>query len=163
MSAAKLPPVAHVTMPGASAPQPVAVVRAPDAPPDAPPVIVALPEKRKPGRPRGSKSAHVKAREAALAAAMGAVEFGNVADSLDLLRAVMRSPAVPLQDRMRAALALASFDAAKLAPAPAPRPPDENLARRLEEAMRRTGRGGPSSAPSELTPKQRAELEAMLR
>lgn len=163
MSAAKLPPVAHVTMPGASAPQPVAVVRPPDAPPDAPPVIVALPEKRKPGRPKGSKSAHVKAREAALAAAMGAVEFGNVADSLDLLRAVMRSPAVPLQERLRCALALAPFDAPKVAPVSPPPPPNATLAQRLEEAMRRTGRGWPESAPSELTPEQRAELEAMLR
>jgi hypothetical protein len=163
MSAAKLPPVAHVKMPGASAPQPVAVVRAPDAPPDAPPVIVALPEKRKPGRPKGSRSKHVLAREAALAAAMGEVAFGDVGDSLDLLRRVMRSPAVPLQDRMRAALALASFDAAKLAPVAPPREADNGLAKRLEEAFRRTGRGWPSSAPTELTPEQQAELEAMLR
>lgn len=163
MSAAKLPPIAHVTMPGASAPQPVAMVSAPDAPPDAPPVIVALPEKRKPGRPKGSKSRHVREREAALAAAMGAVEFGNVADSLDLLRAVMRSPAVPLQERMRAALALASFDAAKLAPVPPPPPPNPSLAQRLAEAFARTGRGPASSAPTSLTPEEQAELEAMLR
>ncbi|WP_372624348.1 hypothetical protein [Falsiroseomonas sp.] len=159
----KLPPVAHVTMPGASAPQPVAVVRAPDAPPDAPPVLVALPKKRKPGRPRGSRSRHVLEREAALRSAMGAIEFGNVSDSLDLLRAVMRSPAVNLQDRLRCALALAPFDAPKVAPVAPPREADIGLAKRLEEAFRRTGRGWPSSAPPELTPEQQAELETMLR
>jgi hypothetical protein len=158
----KRPPIVHVTPPGASAPQPVAVVRAPDAPPDAQPVLVALPEKRKPGRPRGSKSRHVLEREAALRAAMGAIEFGNVSDSLDLLRAVMRSPAVNLQDRLRCALALASFDAPKVAPVAPPSPPNATLAQRLEEAMRRTGRGGPLSAPTTLSPEDQVALAEML-
>ena len=159
----KLPPVAHVTLPGASAPLPVAVVRAPDAPPDAPPTLVALPtERRKPGRPRGSRNKASIARDQALAAAMGAIEFGNVADSLDLLRAVMRSPAVPLQERLRCALALAPFDAPKVAPVAPPSAPNATLAQRLEEAMRRTGRGAPSSAPSELSPEEQAALAEML-
>jgi hypothetical protein len=158
----KRPPIVHVTPPGASAPQPVAVVRAPDAPPDAPPVLVALPEKRKPGRPRGSRSKHVIQREQMLAAAMGQIEFAGVSDSLTLLRAVMANPAVNLQDRLRCALALASFDAAKLAPVPPPPSPNATLAQRLEEALRRTGRG-PAASPSSLTPEEQAELEAMLR
>ncbi|WP_206929460.1 hypothetical protein [Roseococcus thiosulfatophilus] len=111
MSAAKLPPLAHVTMPGASAPQPVAVVRAPDAPPDAPPVIVALPEKRKPGRPKGSKSAHVKAREAALAAAMCdllATSSDVLAHGMTLARGLL---AKKRDDGRRAALARAIRDA----------------------------------------------------
>jgi hypothetical protein len=158
----KLPPVAHVALPGASAPLPVAVVHTPDAPPDAPPVLVALPERRKPGRPKGAKSKTTLAREAALRAAMGAVEFGNVADSLDLLRAVMRSPAVPLQERLRCALALAPFDAPRVAPVAPPKEADPGLALRLEEAFRRTGRGPASVVPASLTPDEQAALTEML-
>lgn len=162
MSKPKLP-MAHVTLPGASAPQPVAVVQAPGAPPDAPPVLVAMPaERRKPGRPKGARSKHVIAREAALAAAMGQVEFAEVADSIALLRAVMKSPAVSLQERLRCALALAPFDAPKVAPVAAPKEADVTLAQRLEEAFRRTGRGGTPAAPANLTPEQQAELQAML-
>lgn len=159
----KLPPVAHLTLPGAQAPHAVAVVRAPDAPPDAPPVLVALPEKRKPGRPRGSRNKASIARDLALAAAMGEVAFGDVGDSLDLLRRVLRSPAVPLQDRMRAALALAPYDGAKLAPVAPPAKDGGPLAQRLAEAYARTGRGLASAAAPVLTPEQQAELEAMLR
>lgn len=162
MSKPKLP-LAQVPLPGTSSAQPVAVVRAPDAPPDAPPVLVALPaERRKPGRPRGSRNAASIARDKALAAAMGQVEFAEVADSIALLRAVMKSPAVPLQERLRCALALAPFDAPKIATAPAQREVDVTLAQRLEEAFRRTGRGGAPAAPAGLTPEQQAELQAML-
>lgn len=158
----KRPPIVHLTPPGASAPQPVAVVRAPDAPPDTPPVLVALAERRKPGRPKGSRSKHILAREAALAAAMGQAAFGDVGDSLDMLRRVMRSPAVPLQDRLRCALALAPFDAPKVAPIPPPKDADPTLAQRLENAFRRTGRGPASAAGLGLSAEEQAELEAIL-
>ena len=127
-----------------------------------PPPPPPIPEKRKPGRPRGSRNKASILRDQSLLAAMGAVAFGDVEDSLDLLRAVMRSPSVPLQDRLRCAFALAPFDAPKVAPVPPPPAPNATLAQRLEEAFRRTGRG-PAPAPLGLTPEEQAELEAMLR
>ncbi|WP_230164884.1 hypothetical protein [Roseomonas sp. CECT 9278] len=131
------------------------------APPFTPPP--PIPGRRGPGRPRGSKNRTTVAREQALAAAMGAVEFGEVSDSLALLRAVMRSPAVPLAERLRCALALAPFDAPKVAPQQPTKEPDANLAQRLNDAFRRCGRGGASAAPAGLTAEQQAELEALLR
>jgi len=93
---------------------------------------------------------------------MGQIEFAEVADSIALLRAVMKSPAVPLQERLRCALALAPFDAPKVAPVAPPKDVDVTLAQRLEDAFRRTGRGGTPPAPPGLTAEQNAELAAML-
>lgn len=90
---------------------------------------------------------------------MGTVEFGEAADSIALLRAVMRSPAVPLAERVACARILAQFDAPRFAPTPPPKPQTGSLAERLNDALRRTGRAPHEDEP---TDEQRAESERWL-
>jgi hypothetical protein len=149
MSKARIVPVPppEAALPGSP---PLAMAVLPPPEPGAPPLVAAVPVKRKPGRPKGSKSRSTLEREAALAAAMGAAKFDGIADAISLLRAVVKSPAVPLQDRLKAALALAPFEVPRPSPAPPPRDVGP-LAKRLREAYLRTGRGDllPETAPAE--------------
>jgi hypothetical protein len=132
----------------------------PPPPPDiAADALVDMLARRKRGRPKGSRNRATVQREQALAAAMGAVEFGEPADSIALLRAVMRSPAVPLMERVACAKILAQFDAPRLAPAPPPKPHTGTLAERLDEAFKRMGMAPREDEP---TDEQRAENERWL-
>lgn len=111
--------------------------------PDSP----AKPKKRSgawkagPGRPKGSKNRSTLAREAALAAAAGAVAFSDpesTADAIALIQAVYRNPAVDMDTRLRAAALAAQFERPRKAPEPA-KPTNEPVASQLDRALARIG------------------------
>ena len=134
-------------------------------PPPPPPPPSDPPQKRGRGRPRGSRNKLTIQREQALAAAMGAVQFDGIGDSIRLLREVMAHPGVPLTERLACAKILAQYDQPRLAPLPPPPAPktDATLAQKLEEAFRRTGRRPFTDAASApLTDDDRRELDRML-
>lgn len=98
-------------------------------------------------------------------AAMEAVSFEGIGDSIKLLREVMKSPGVPLSERLACAKILAQFDQPRLAPLPPPPTPktDLSLSAALQQAFERTGRRPVTSAfPAALTDDDRRELDRML-
>lgn len=137
----------------------------PVPPPPPPPPPSDPPQRRGRGRPKGSRNRATVQREQALLAAMEAVSFEGIGDSIKLLREVMKSPGVPLTERLACAKILAQFDQPRLAPLPPPPAPktDLSLSAALQQAFERTGRRPMTSPfPARLTDDDRRELDRML-
>jgi hypothetical protein len=109
-------------------------------------------------------------KAAALEAALGKAAVGPTASAAELLRTAMVNDAVDLQTRLRCATALLSFELARPAVAPPPPPHGGSLARRLDDAFKRTGRprsNDPAAdvqteEPRGLSAEDQAALEEML-